>query len=156
MASSLLSSAPAGLVYRATATALAILVMTSIHHVYGAEIFDTPYRLHIVYVSIPVALIILGCVALARRTASEMVARAASWLFVILTGLFAIAAVGFYEGGYNHVIPNIQYLLGVEHTVRPGLYEPPDDLVFQLTGMAQFGIALVAASALWRLLSHHA
>ncbi|PKR88341.1 hypothetical protein CXZ10_15085 [Pleomorphomonas diazotrophica] len=144
------------MVYRATATALAILVMTSIHHIYGAEIFDTPYRLHIVYVSIPVALVILGCVALARRTASAAVARAASWLFVILTGLFAIVAVGFYEGGYNHVIPNIQYLLGVEHTLRAGLYEPPDDLVFQLTGVAQFGIALVAASALWRLLSHHA
>lgn len=156
MVSSLLSSAPAGLVYRATATTLAILVMTSIHHVYGAEVFDTPYRLHIVYISIPVALLIVGCVALARSTASQTLAWAASWLFVILTGLFAIAAVGFYEGGYNHVIPNIQYLFGVEHTVRPGLYEPPDDLVFQLTGVAQFGIALVAATALWRLIAYRA
>ena len=156
MVSSILSSAPAGLVNRATATSLAILVMTSVHHVYGAEIFDTPYRLHIVYVSIPVALIILGCVALARRTASETVARAASWLFVVLTGLFAIAAVGFYEGGYNHVIPNIQYVFGVEHTLRAGLYEPPDDLVFQLTGVAQFPIALTAAWALWRLIASRA
>lgn len=156
MVSSLLSSAPAGLVYRATVTSLAILVMTSIHHIYGAEIFDTPYRLHIVFVSIPVALLILGCVALARRTASETMARAASWLFLALVGLFAIVAVGFYEGGYNHVIPNIQYALGVEHTLRAGLYEPPDDLVFQLTGMAQFGMALAAAAALWRLVAYRA
>lgn len=145
---SILHRAPARAIFQTTFWALAILVMTSIHHVYGAALFSTPWRLHIVYVSIPAALIILAAIPAGRAAPHGLVSRAASWLYVAIIGVFAVGMIGFYEGGYNHLIPNIQYALGVEHPLREGLYEPPDDLIFQLIGVAQFPIAVLAG---WRL-----
>jgi hypothetical protein len=141
----ILSRAPLETVAGATASGLGVLVMTTIHHVYGAAIFSTPWRLHIVYISIPVALVILGAVPLGIRRYSSFSGHGASWLFILLIAVFAVALIGVYEGGYNHLLPNIQYVLGVERTLRDGLYVPPDDLLFQLTGIAQFVVAVVAA-----------
>jgi hypothetical protein len=152
MSDSILFRASPRSIFRTTASALGVLVMTSVHHIYGAVIFDTPWRLHIVFVSIPVALIILGAIPLGR-TAGGLPSRLASWTYVALVGIFAIAMIGIYEGGYNHLLPNIQYVLGVDHPLREGLYEPPDDLAFQLTGIAQFVVAIIAAWELWRLIS---
>jgi hypothetical protein len=126
--------------------------MTTIHHVYGAAIFETPWRLHIVFASIPVALIILAAAPIAKRTRSGVVSNVASWLYVAAIALFCIALIGFYEGGYNHLIPNIQYMHGVDHPLREGLYVPPDDLAFQLTGIAQFAAGLVSSITLWAML----
>jgi hypothetical protein len=151
MTSSILSRASGRSVFQATASALGVLAMTSIHHVYGAAIFETPWRLHIVFISIPVALLILAAVAVARSGNGARAGKVASWIYVGLVALFAIAAVGIYEGGYNHLIPNIQHVLGVEHPLREGLYEPPDDLFFQLTGIAQFVIAVIAAWTIRKL-----
>ena len=137
----------------ATLGALGVLVMTSIHHAYGAIVFDTPYRWHIIFISIPVALVILAAAPVARGGGSAMISRVASWLYLGLVALFVIAAIGIYEGGYNHLIPNIQYVLGVEHPLREDLYKAPDDLFFQLTGIAQFVLAMLTARWLWKLVS---
>ena len=145
---SLFAQAPATQLRLATAGTLAVLVMTAIHHIYGAWLFATPWRLHIVYISIPVAIAILAALMVGRANASQFSARVASWIYFALAGGFAVGAIGFYEGGYNHLLPNIQYVLGVEHTLRDGLYEPPDDLIFQLTGIAQFAAGLFAG---WHL-----
>ena len=32
----------------------ALMIVTSIHHIYGAIVYDTPWRLHVLFVSIPV------------------------------------------------------------------------------------------------------
>lgn len=152
MRPSILSRAPTRTVAAAAASGLGVLAMTTIHHVYGAAIFETPWRLHIVFISIPVALVILGAIPLARMRNASFTSHVASWLFIGLIALFAVAAIGFYEGGYNHLLPNIQYTLGVEHPLRDGLYVPPDDLFFQLTGIAQFAVAVIAAWYLERLL----
>lgn len=153
MTSPILCRASVRSVVLATTSALGVLVMTSIHHIYGAAIFETPWRLHIVFISIPVALIILAAVVLARSGGSTAISRVASWLYFGLVALFGIAAIGVYEGGYNHLIPNLQHVLGIAHPLREGLYQPPDDLVFQLTGIAQFGIAMLAAWRLWKLVA---
>ena len=152
MTESILARAPRGAVYAATLGGLTILLATTIHHVYGAWLFDTPWRLHIVFISIPVAVAMVASVPLARRPGNTLAAHLASWTFILLNGGFAIALIGFYEGGYNHLLPNIQYALGIEHPLREGLYVPPDDLVFQLTGVAQFVVAAIAAWQLWRVI----
>ena len=151
MTISILYAAPSRALVAATTSVLAVLAMTAIHHVYGAALFATPWRLHIVYVSVPVALALLGAIPVARASPDSLASRIASWLFLGLGGVFAVGLIGFYEGGYNHLLPNVQYALGIEATVREGLYVPPDDLVFQLTGMAQFVLAMVAAVHLARL-----
>src|SRR5687768_18557321 len=128
MPDSYLHKAPLDEVVRTTIAGLAILVMTAIHHIYGAMLFATPWRLHIVYISIPVALLILATVSLGRASASSLLARLASWTYALAIGGFAVGMIGVYEGGYNHLLPNLQYVLGVEHTLREGLYEPPDEI----------------------------
>ena len=151
MSKSILHGAPAHTLAAATTSILGVLAMTAIHHVYGAVLFATPWRLHIVFISVPVALAILAAVPLGRASPDGLLSSAASWVYLALGGVFAIGAIGVYEGGYNHLLPNLQHVLGVEHTLREGLYVPPDDLVFQLTGVAQFVIAVIAARYMWRL-----
>lgn len=153
MTSSILSRASGRSTILATLGAMGVLAMTSIHHAYGAIVFETPYRWHIIFISIPVALVILATARVARSGGSAMISRVASWLYLGLVVLFVIAAIGIYEGGYNHLIPNIQYVLGVEHPLREDLYEAPDDLFFQLTGIAQFALAMLTAWWLWKLVS---
>jgi hypothetical protein len=151
MSKSILHRAPERTLVAATASTLGVLVMTAVHHIYGAALFDTPWRLHIVFISVPVALAILAAIPIARASPDGLLSRIASWVYLALGGVFAVGAIGVYEGGYNHLLPNLQYVLGMEHTLRGGLYVPPDDLVFQLTGIAQFAIAIIAARHLWQL-----
>jgi hypothetical protein len=121
-----------------------VLVLTVIHHAYGAFIFQQPLMLHITLIAIPVGALIFTLGAFARRAASRRTASVASATALILMIGVSIVAFGFYEGGYNHLLPNIQYALGITPTVRAGLYEPPDDFIFQGTGIIQFFQSLVA------------
>ena len=152
MTQSILARAPRSAVYAATLGGLSILIATTIHHVYGAWLFDTPWRLHIVFISIPVALGMVVAVLVAVQGGGSLAGHVASWAFILLNAGFAIALIGLYEGGYNHLLPNIQYVLAVDHPLREGLYDPPDDLVFQLSGIAQFVVAAIAAWQLWRVI----
>jgi hypothetical protein len=147
----MLNYAHARLVLRATVPALAVLVVTTVHHVYGAALFETPWRLHVAYVSVPIALLVVVCARLGRIARESRIRCTASVLYFLLTGFFAVALIGVYEGGFNHLLPNLQYILGYEG-LREGLYEPPDNLLFQITGIAQFAIALLAGVRLWQLL----
>lgn len=151
MRKSILSIARPRAVALATFGTLSVLTMTAIHHVYGAILFATPWRLHIVYISIPVALAILALIPIGRASPAAFVSRVASWTYLALSIAFAIGAIGIYEGGYNHLLPNVQYMLGVESTLRRDLYVPPDDLLFQVTGIGQFALAAFAAYHLWLL-----
>jgi hypothetical protein len=38
---------------------VALAILTTIHHVYGAVLYDTPWRLHILVMSIPVIILTL-------------------------------------------------------------------------------------------------
>lgn len=151
MATSILHDAPTRTLRAAAASLLALLALTAVHHVYGAWLFDTPWRLHIVFVSIPVAIVIAAAVPIARSAPESLASRSASWVFLVLGAIFVVGAIGLYEGGYNHALPNLQYVLGLAPTARPDLYVPPDDLLFQLTGVGQFVLAVVAAHYLAEL-----
>lgn len=144
---------------RAGAAALTVLLMTSIHHVYGAVIYDTPFRLHIVYISVPVALAIAAALYVgATRTGT--VGRVATWIGVAIIFAFAVAAIGVFEGGYNHVLKNIVYFAGGEEAmmklVPESVYDPaaveiPNDFIFEATGIAQFPLSIWTAVLTWRL-----
>jgi hypothetical protein len=129
---------------RAVRWSVYVLVLTVIHHAYGAYLFRYAFMLHVTVIAIPVGALIVGFGAYARRAASRPAASIASATALILMVGISILAIGFYEGGYNHLLPNIQYALGIRPTLRAGLYEPPDDLIFQANGVAQFFVALVA------------
>jgi hypothetical protein len=147
--------------WRAGAAALAVLLMTTIHHVYGAIIYDTPFRLHIVFISLPVAMAFTFALYVGALRPGTAAGRAATLTGAAIILVFAVAAIGFFEGGYNHVVKNVVYFVGGEDAMMklvpewlydPAAVETPNDLLFELTGIAQFPLAVWAAVLTMRLL----
>lgn len=136
--------------FAAGASALFILLLTSVHHAWGAAIYDTPWRLHIVFISVPVAIVIavLLYVSSSGRAANAL----ARWAAMLVILVFPIAMIGFWEGGFNHLVKNIVFFAHGEAAARaifPSVdVEMPNDIVFEVTGVMQFGAALYA---MWTL-----
>ncbi len=131
--------------------ALSLLALTAVHHAYGAFAFDTMWRLHVLIPSAAAAIAILVGLRLCRsdRAAYAMAGR---WLTAAAALIFPILLIGLWEGGYNHLVKNLIYFLAGAEAARsvfpPPTYEMPSDLFFEVSGVAQFGIALYG---LWHL-----
>lgn len=155
MSGSFLQTASGRDLFKAAAAAIFILALTSVHHAYGAIMYDTPWRLHIVQLSIPAALVIAGGFYSAWRNPATLAGRLGGWTALAVATVFAIAMIGFYEGGYNHVLKNVLYFAGPEGAAKrlfsSPVYEMPNDFVFEATGIAQLPAALIAARYVWRL-----
>lgn len=140
--------------FRAGAAALFIFLLTSVHHAWGAYVFDTPFRLHIVFVSIPFAALIIGLLYVAA-TGRPRAAAIARWAAVVSIAVFPILAIGFYEGGFNHVVKNLVFFIGGEGAAREtfssSMYEMPSDVFFEVTGVLQLPAAVYASVQLVRL-----
>jgi hypothetical protein len=70
--------------------------------------------------------------------------------------LAAVAWLGLYEGGYNHLLKNAVFATGVRDQAfgrlfPPAVYEPPEDWVFELSGIAQLPLGLFAGWSAVRL-----
>ncbi len=130
------------LIVRITQFALTVLILTSVHHVYGAYRYQTPWRLHAAAVSAVVAAVIVACLFTIRRRRDDTRAYVAFWVLVVVTALVPVLAIGVFEGGYNHVLKNVLYFAGAPRGLMtalfpPPLYEMPDDLFFEATGVMQ-------------------
>ncbi|MGE0499962.1 MAG: hypothetical protein AB7I79_11960 [Rhizobiaceae bacterium] len=139
--------------FAAGASADFVLGLTSLHHVWGAAVYDTPWRLHIVFISVPAAAAIAALLyASARRGRWSATAR---WLAIIVIVAFPIAMIGFWEGGWNHLVKNLTFFARGAAAARalfpPPTHEMPSDLIFEVIGVMQFVAALVALRALWSL-----
>lgn len=136
--------------FTAGASALFVLLLTSIHHAWGAAIYDTPWRLHIVFVSVPVAVVIAALLYVSRSGGRW--SALARWAAILVILVFPIALIGFWEGGFNHLVKNIVFFAQGETAARAVFPSPdvemPNDIVFEVTGIMQFGAALLA---LWKL-----
>ena len=154
-------TAPAANPYlRAGAAALAVLATTSIHHVYGAIVYDTPWRLHIVHIAAPAAVVIVAALYLGATRQGTAAGRVAAWAGIAVILAFCVALIGVFEGGYNHVVKNVAYLAAGESGMRAlfpewlygsGSVETPGDLVFEATGIVQFPLSVLAAVLALRL-----
>jgi hypothetical protein len=145
---------------RATRYGLAVLLLTSVHHAYGAYAYDTPWRYHAVAVSGVTALLILGARALARRQTSGLFHRVAQTVFVLAILGVPVLAFGAFEGFYNHVMKNLLYFGGATPALTtrlfpPPTYELPNDAFFEITGILQVVPAALAAWHLYRTTCNH-
>jgi len=132
-------------------TALATLALTAAHHVYGGLIYATPWRLHGAVAALAIAAVIA---VLAARPS-----RAARIALVVVVIAIPVLAIGAFEGAYNHVLKNALYFAQAPHAVLvrlfpPPTYELPDDVLFELSGMAQVIPAACALIAVIRLRRH--
>ena len=145
------SAAQAAPYVRAGALALLLLALTSMHHAYGAFVFDTPWRLHIIALTLPAALLIVAALLLAYRRRGTAMGSAGTLAAAAIILTFPVAAIGLYEGGYNHVVKNVVYFAFGEQAARvifpAPLYEMPNDFLFETTGIAQFPLAILTTMA---------
>jgi hypothetical protein len=133
-----------------------VLILTVLHHFYGAAIYGTPWRHHIAVLVLPVLLVLLLAYGAQRWRPRTWLSRAGLWLFLGLTLVVPIGLIGVFEGGYNHLVKNVLFFGGVpratlERLFPPPAYELPNDLWFEVTGVFQFVIGLGAAYYLLRL-----
>jgi hypothetical protein len=141
---------------RVVTNALAALVLTSVHHAYGAYIFHTPWRLNVLFVSGFAAGAIIGPFRLLRRRSEGVIAQAAFWALSSITLLFPITIIGFFEGGYNYALKDALYFAGASPALMttlfpPPTYELPNDVFFEVTGVLQLVVAITTGYQLYSL-----
>jgi hypothetical protein len=141
---------------RMTMWALGVLLLTTVHHVYGAYAFGTPWRLHVAFVSRPAALAVATSQWLLGRHRQGVIRCIAFWTLVAVTVVIAILLFGLFEGAYNHVLKNALYFGGASSELMnrlfpPPTYELPSDVFFEMTGVMQVVPAACATGSLIRL-----
>lgn len=132
------------------------MIMTVIHHLYGAIKYDEPFRLHVAIFAIPVILILMASYLGHIKTPPIRYRNLSLTIFLAASILFSVGAIGVYEGGYNHVLKNILYFGGTSRTaldkIYPSIYELPNDIFFEATGILQFVTGLLCGLEIYKFL----
>jgi hypothetical protein len=124
-----------------------LAILTTIHHVYGAIIYNTPWRLHILMMSIPVIILTLVLEQqLRKKDGGDKCFK--FWAFYFISLVPSLGMIGVFEGIYNHLLKNIMFFGGAGDELLQTLfpaptYEMPNDLLFEFTGVMQGVIATV-------------
>ncbi|AYB32476.1 hypothetical protein [Chryseolinea soli] len=135
---------------------VALMVLTSIHHAYGAIIYNTPWRLHILMISVPV--IIFTGVFYYRVLKKGIRTRSVFFgVYLVLTLVASVALIGLFEGVYNHLLKNALFYTGASHQILialfpPPTYEMPNDFWFEFTGVLQGIVAIPLTLSFVRLI----
>ena len=132
-----------------------LMLFTSVHHVYGAVIYNTPWRLHVLFLSIPV-ISVTALLTYFIKKKDNLKSSLLFWLHwsIIFTG--SIALIGIVEGVYNHFFKDLLFYAGVDRITLlklfpPPTYEMPNDLFFELTGVLQAVVAVFLINQFVRL-----
>jgi hypothetical protein len=142
------------------AASFATIVLTAVHHAYGAVAYSTPWRMHVVVVGALVAALTAAAFSLhGRARGGGRAESAAFWTFVGLNLLFPVLGIGAFEGFYNHAVKNLVYYASASRALfdamfPPPTYELPTDLFFEFTGILQVAPAAVTALYLARAITH--
>ena len=135
----------------------AVLLVTIVHHSYGAVRFDTPWRHHVTFVALLLGGVLWGGLALWRGHGGTILGKFGRGLFLGVALLGAIGWIGFFEGGYNHALKVLTYKSGAPEALfhrlyPPAIYEPLQDWFFEMTGIAQLVLAACAFSGVRRFM----
>lgn len=134
---------------------LAGLILTIIHHAYGAYIYEAPFRLHVVLIMVPVGLFLWVTLTMTKKYAHTWPGKTARWLFLSVVIIVPLSLIGLFEGGYNHFLKNILFFSGIPEELfarlfPPPAYERPNDIFFEVTGTGQFVTGLMIIPILTR------
>jgi hypothetical protein len=75
-------------------TSSAVLVLTVVHHIYGAIIYATPWRLHAAVVVLPVLLLLILAYYTHRWRPRTLLGRTSPAVFMVLTLVIPVALIG--------------------------------------------------------------
>jgi hypothetical protein len=134
---------------------LATLGGTAVHHVYGGVVYATPWRTHGAFVAILVGALSYAVFVVFRRAGDGTWRRVVGWALAVVALVVPVAGVGVFEGFYNHVLKNVLFFGGLDRSLFGQLfpapiYEVPNELVFELSGILQVLPAVLTARAVWR------
>lgn len=133
---------------RVVAVALLALGLTTIHHVYGAGLYETPWRAQVGYYAGGIGTTILALSFGARAFRRNLFGRLMLWLNTGIIVIVPATAIGVMEGGYNHLLKTIVYFVGGAEHYRQLFpappYEVPSDWFFEVTGILQFPVGVWA------------
>jgi asparagine N-glycosylation enzyme membrane subunit Stt3 len=134
---------------------LATLLLTIIHHAYGALIYKDGFRLHVAIIAAPIMFLLTAVYYTFNRYPDAARKRKVFLVLIIIIVVVPIGAIGMYEGGYNHLLKNILYFGGLPIStldeLYPSVYELPNDFIFEITGIGQFVLGLFASLQLRRV-----
>src|SRR4030095_8285559 len=93
-----------------------LMVLTSIHHIYGAIIYNTTWRLHAIVLSILVLAItiVLGRWLAGRNFSNK---NFFFWLYWVVILVASVLGIGAFEGVYNHLLKDVLFYSGVNPEV---------------------------------------
>lgn len=128
-------------VSKITAYSAALMIVTSIHHVYGAVVYHTPWRLHVLMVSIPVLIATMVLYRIVKNKEPHFKS-IPYWIFFLVTLIPSVGLIGVYEGLYNHILKNLLFFGGAGNDLLQQLfpaptYEMPNNVFFEITGIIQ-------------------
>lgn len=129
-------------------------LISSGHHVYGALIYDTPWRI-VVSLWIPgFVVLLLAALYAVRKHPGGLIGRASFW-FVLLGGAVFQSGFTLFECADSHVLKNALFFAGVPQSTLLWLFPPPayhlpDNMLFELTGLIQLA-GFWAAWWAWRV-----
>ncbi|HVU98745.1 MAG TPA: hypothetical protein VHE34_26165 [Puia sp.] len=122
-----------------------IMGMTTLHHFYGAVIYPQIFRAYVALGAIAIGFLEYMLYRLHLKKKEKL----SGVLFQLIACIVPVLMIGFYEGGYNHVLKNILFFSGADRNVLtklfpPPEYEMPDNFLFECTGILQFVLAVMA------------
>jgi len=142
---------------KAGLASIGTMLLTAIHHSYGAFIYQTPWRHYISLVSVAVIVALALTLFVSWKWMTKPMGRLALWLFAVISFLIPVIWIGLFEGGYTHLLKNILYSSGASRTLYlkmfpPPMYETPNDVFFETTGVLQVFLGVLAGFYTYRLL----
>lgn len=134
-----------------------VLVVTTVHHVYGAELYQTPDRYHAVVIAAVAFLLMVAGVGAWRRWRGRLAGQSGWWLSWTVALTVPVLLFGLVEGFYNHVTKVSLWALGVSDAGLRRLFpeptfELPNDFLFEATGILHVVPAGLAGYYLARML----
>ena len=140
---------------KALIASAALLGLTVFHHAYGAVLYETPWRNHVALIVLPMLLAMIAAHEIHRRNPDTPLGGASLWAFRVLA-FVPIVVLGIFEGGYNHLVKDLLFFAGLradllDRLFPDSVYEMPDDLIFEVSGVLQLVVAAYAARWLVRL-----
>ena len=130
-----------------------VFILTSFHHYYGAIVYQTPWRKHVVLQG---GLILALCY-LFYYLFNRYHKRAFLTIYLLLSFITFGLGIGIFEGAYNHVLKDILYFSGLISTdawrvLFPSpAYEIPNDFIFESTGILQLVLSIIQMYYLWKV-----
>ena len=131
---------------------IGMYVLTSLHHAYGAWLYKSPWRMHILLHGF-IILLITGAFLFLYEWRKKKVFL---FLYLMVAGLFFGGFIGLFEGFYNHLLKNILFFGGLSTSSMRMLfpaswYELPNDWLFEITGVLQAFLGFVQLYYIVRL-----